>query len=146
MMALGLIIGVNIKLSGVVPALLILALGVGASHALGIVAAAVKLISKRGNPFVTLYGMAVVLLSGVMFPVSSLPGPLQTASYLLPSTYAIQGVRRTLLPNGDQLTGPTTLTSVIALAIFCATVYPVGLWLYGRAVDVGRRYGTLAGY
>jgi hypothetical protein len=35
---------------------------------------------------------------------------------------------------------------VLALAGFCVIVYPLSLWLYGRAVDVGREYGTLAGY
>ena len=58
MACLALPMGVDVKLDGVLPATLILVLGIGASHALGIVAAAVKLISKRGNPFVTLYGMA----------------------------------------------------------------------------------------
>jgi hypothetical protein len=38
------------------------------------------------------------------------------------------------------------MTSALALAGFCVVVYPVSLWLYGRSVDVGRRYGTLAGY
>ena len=146
MVVLALPIGLHVSLSGVLPSILILVLGIGASHALGIVAAAVKLLSKRGNPFVTIYGMAVVLLCGLMFPVSSLPGPLQAASYLLPPTYAIQGVRRTILPGGDQLSGPSTLTSVLALGAFCMVVYPLSLWLYGRAVDVGRKYGTLAGY
>ena len=146
MVLLALPIGLHISLSGVPASILILVLGIGASHALGIVAAAVKLLSKRGNPFVTIYGMAVVLLCGLMFPVSSLPGPLQAASYLLPPTYAIQGVRRTILPGGEQLSGPSTMTSVLALGAFCIIVYPVSLWLYGRAVDVGRKYGTLAGY
>ena len=146
MVLLALPIGLHLDLSGVAPAILILVLGIGASHALGIVAAAVKLLSKRGNPFVTIYGMLVVLLSGVMFPVSSLPGPLRALSYLLPPTYAIQGVRRTVLPGGEELTGPSTLASMLALAGFCVIVYPVSLWLYGRAVDVGRKYGTLAGY
>jgi ABC-2 type transport system permease protein len=146
MAGLGVLMGVDVKLDGVLMATLILVLGIGASHALGIVAAAVKLISKRGNPFVTLYGMAVVLLCGLMFPVSSLPAPLRGASYLLPPTYAIQGVRRTLLPGGEGLTGPSTLVSALALGGFCLVVYPVSLWLYGRSVDIGRRYGTLAGY
>jgi ABC-2 type transport system permease protein len=146
MVLLALPIGLHVNLSGVVPGLLIMVLGIGASHALGIVAAAVKLLSKRGNPFVTIYGMLVVLLCGLMFPVESLPEPLQWASYLLPPTYAIQGVRRTVLPGGAELTGPSTLTSVLALAGFCVIVYPISLWLYGRAVDVGRKYGTLAGY
>jgi ABC-2 type transport system permease protein len=146
MVLLALPIGLQLELGGVAPAILILVLGIGASHALGIVAAAVKLLSKRGNPFVTIYGMLVVLLSGVMFPVSSLPGPLRALSYLLPPTYAIQGVRRTVLPGGEELTGPSTLASMLALAGFCVIVYPVSLWLYGRAVDVGRKYGTLAGY
>jgi ABC-2 type transport system permease protein len=146
MTALGLAMGVNIEMGGVIAAFLILVLGIGASHALGIVAAAVKLISKRGNPFVTIYGMAVVLLCGLMFPVASLPVPLRAASYLLPPTYAIQGVRRTLLPGGEALTGPSTMASVLVLAGFCVLIYPVSLWLYGRSVDIGRRYGTLAGY
>lgn len=146
MVLLALPIGLHVSLTGVVPGTVILVLGIGASHALGIVAAAVKLLSKRGNPFVTIYGMLVVLLCGLMFPVESLPAPLQAASYLLPPTYAIQGVRRTVLPGGDQLTGPSTLTSLLALAGFCVIVYPISLWLYGRAVDVGRKYGTLAGY
>ncbi|HEX6569710.1 MAG TPA: ABC transporter permease [Acidimicrobiales bacterium] len=146
MVVLGLFIGLDIEPGGVLGATLILVLGIGASHALGIVAAAVKLISKRGNPFVTLYGMAVVLLCGLMFPVSSLPTPLRAASYLLPPTYAIQGVRRTLMPSGDALTGPSTMTALLALAAFCVVIYPVSLWLYGRSVDIGRRYGTLAGY
>jgi ABC-2 type transport system permease protein len=146
MAGLGVLIGVDVKLSGVPAATFIMVLGIGASHALGIIAAAVKLISKRGNPFVTLYGMAVVLLCGLMFPVSSLWPPLRALSYLLPPTYAIEGVRRALLPGGDGLTGPSTMVSVLALAGFCVVVYPVSLWIYGRSVDVGRRYGTLAGY
>lgn len=146
MVVLALALGLDVDPGGVLPGVLILVLGIGASHALGIVAAAVKLLSKRGNPFVTIYGMAVVLLCGLMFPVSSLPGPLRAASYLLPPTYAIQGVRRTVLPGGDQLAGPATSTSLLALGAFCVVVYPLSLWLYGRAVDVGRRYGTLAGY
>jgi ABC-2 type transport system permease protein len=146
MAGLGVLIGVDINLSGVPAATLILVLGIGASHALGIIAAAVKLISKRGNPFVTLYGMAVVLLCGLMFPVSSLWPPLRALSYLLPPTYAIEGVRRALLPGGEGLTGPSTLVCVLALTGFCVIIYPVSLWIYGRSVDVGRRYGTLAGY
>jgi hypothetical protein len=121
MVLLALPIGLHVSLAGVGPAIVIVILGIGASHALGIVAAAVKLLSKRGNPFVAI-------------------------SYLLPPTYAVQGVRRTVLPDGQDLTGPSTLTSVLALAAFCVIVYPVSLWLYGRAVDVGRKYGTLAGY
>jgi ABC-2 type transport system permease protein len=139
-------LGLHVEPAQMPAALLIIVLGIGASHALGIVAAAIKLISKRGNPFVMLYGVAVTLLCGVMFPVSSLPGWLQPLSYTLPPTYVIQGLRRTLLPDGDLLAGPSTLTSVLALAAMCLFVYPLSLWLYGRTVDVGRRYGTLAGY
>ena len=50
------------------------------------------------------------------------------------------------MPGGDALAGPSTLVSILALAAFCVIVYPFALWLYGRSVDVGRRYGTLAGY
>jgi hypothetical protein len=58
----------------------------------------------------------------------------------------LQGVRRTVLPSGEELTDPSTLTSALALTGFCVIVYPLSLWIYGWAVDVGRKYGTLAGY
>jgi ABC-2 type transport system permease protein len=146
MVVIALPLGLDVEVTNAPAAFLIVVLGLGASHALGTVAAAVKLISKRGNPFVMLYGVAVTLLCGVMFPVSELPRWLQGFSYLLPPTYVIQGLRRTLMPGGDALAGPSTLASVLALAAFCVIVYPFALWLYGRSVDVGRRYGTLAGY
>jgi ABC-2 type transport system permease protein len=139
-------LGLHVQLSGVPAALLVALLAIGASHALGIIAAAVKLLSKRGNPFIFVYAMAVQILSGQMFPVEELPGPIRAISYLLPTTYAIQAIRRLLLPGGDELAGPSTGLSILLLAVFCAAMYPFALWVYGRSINVGRRYGTLGGY
>jgi ABC-2 type transport system permease protein len=145
-LAVSLSLGFHITAAGIPAALLITALAIAASHSLGVLAAAVKLLSKRGNPLIMLYTMAVTVLSGVLFPVQSLPVVIRALSYLLPTTYAVQAIRRVLLPEGDSLSGPSTLLSLVALASFCLVMYPFALWVYGRSLNTGRRYGTLAGY
>jgi ABC-2 type transport system permease protein len=42
-----------------------------------------------------------VLLSGIIFPVSSEPGPLQVVSKVLPLTYAVSGMRDIMIKGAD---------------------------------------------
>lgn len=51
--------------------------------------------------FIPLVIVPQVLLSGVIFPVSSEPGPLQWLSNVLPLTYAVNGMRDIMVKGAD---------------------------------------------
>lgn len=143
---LALALGADIRVSALPLAFLIMLLGVIAGHAVGIAAASVKVIAKRGDPIIGIYTLATGFLSGSAFPVALLPAALQVLAYCLPPTYVISALRRVLMPTGAQLTGPTAWQAVLLLLAFIAVVYPIALLLYSRAMELGRRMGLLAGY
>lgn len=139
-------LGAQYSFPGFPAALLITLLGAAASLAIETIAMSVKVISKRSDPILSLYSIAGNVLSGVFFPVTLLPRPLRMLSALLPQTYAIAGARAVLMPGGSELPGPSGIESSLALLVFCAVLFPVSLWLLGRAFESARRIGVLAGY
>ena len=51
--------------------------------------------------FIPLVIVPQMLLSGVIFPVSTEPGPLQVLSNILPLTYAVNGMRNIMIKGAD---------------------------------------------
>jgi ABC-2 type transport system permease protein len=145
-MSAGLALGADLRLVGVPGALLVLGLGIASGHAVGIVAASVKVLSKRSDPVLSLYTLASSVLAGVVFPVALLPLPLRILSYCIPQTYVLSAMRRLLMTDSSTISGPSTGQAVLMLLAFIAVVYPLGLWLYGRSLEYGRKLGVLAGY
>jgi ABC-2 type transport system permease protein len=143
---MGFILGAEINLAQLPYAILIIALGVASAHAVGVLAASIKVLSKRADPVLAVYLLGATVLSGVAFPVTLLPGWLRWMSYLLPMTYVLTAVRKLLMIGATGLTGPSPFESVLLLLGFLAVVYPLGLWLYGRSLEYGRKLGVLAGY
>jgi ABC-type multidrug transport system permease subunit len=146
MMSLGLAFGASIELLKLPLALLVLALGVAASHAIGTLAASVRLLSKRADPVVTFYSLGAAIFSGALFPVNMLPGFIQPLAYALPHTYVIFAIRRILMPEGDAIAGPSVAVSLAVLVASVAVLYALCLFAFGRALDFGRRFGVLGGY
>jgi AcrR family transcriptional regulator len=64
--------------------------------------------------FIPLVLVPQVLLSGIIFPVSTEPGPLQPVSNILPLTYAVYGVRAVMLA-GEGLGNNGVLLDLAAL-------------------------------
>ncbi|MEX0666272.1 MAG: ABC transporter permease [Acidimicrobiia bacterium] len=139
-------LGINVDVSGLPAAIFILIMGIAASHAIGVLAASVRVLSKRSDPILGLYLIAGTVLSGVLFPISVLPEPVRVLSYFFPLTYVLAATRKVLMPGGDLVTGPSALEAVILLLVFLVVVYPIALWLFGRALDYGRKLGVLGGY
>lgn len=127
-------------------ALAIVTLGLAAGLAIGTLSASLKVLAKSGDPVLFLYGLAVQLFSGVYFPIDILPGPLRALSWLIPHTYVIMALRRAMMPEGSVLTGLEVTDALWALIAFCAVVFPLALWIYGRALELGRKLGVLSGY
>jgi ABC-2 type transport system permease protein len=111
-----------------------------------VLSASVKILSKRSDPILVLYTILTGLLSGAAFPVSLLPAPLRVISYILPQTYVLAATRKVLMPDGSSIAGPSAIQATLMLAGFLIVMYPLGLWVFGRALEVARRVGTLASY
>ena len=119
---------------------LFLVLGLACMASLGIMGAAIVIRFKQQPPSSFLVGSAAALLTGVLFPVSLLPAPLQVLSWLLPMTHALTGFRGALTGVGpDALAG-----DLIWLAVAGAILLPVSLYCFSWALETAKRDGTLA--
>jgi hypothetical protein len=65
---------------------------------------------------------------------------------MFPATYAIAGLRKTLMPDASGVWGPDPAQAILILGVFCLIFLPLALWVFGRTLEFGRRYGVLAGY
>ena len=125
------------------PALAVLVLTLFAFMGLGVFAASFIMRFKRGNPVTWFMEAASNLLGGVFFPLAALPVVLQKAALLIPMTHALEGLRKTLLAGAGWKEVSPQLT---ALALFIGVMWPVGLFVFSRAIRRARADGSLGHY
>jgi ABC-2 type transport system permease protein len=140
------LLGADFRLAGLPIAVVTAFLAIVAGLTLGILSSSLKVLAKRGDPVLFFVTLGAQVLSGVFFPVGILPLPLRVASFLLPHTHAIVAARRALLPAGAALPGLGLGQSLLALLAFDIIGICLAVWLFGRSMETGRRYGLLAGY
>jgi ABC-2 type transport system permease protein len=109
----------------------------------GVLSASFVLVYKTGNPFSWVLGTVSGLLGGVVFPISLLPPWIRWVSSLLPVTYALDGMRRSLLASAPFA---EVLPDIAALAIFDAVLLPLSLVAFRLAVRKAKKDGTLSHY
>jgi ABC-2 type transport system permease protein len=83
--------------------------------------------------FIPLVIVPQMLLSGVIFPVSTEPGPLQVLSNVLPLTYAVDGMR-TIMIKGADLGWSQLQLDLGVVAGFCLLVILAGATTLRRQV------------
>ena len=110
---------------------------------LGILSASFILVYKMGNPLSWFLGSVSGLLGGMVFPVAILPAWIRWASFLLPVTYSLNGMRRSLLASARF---GAILPDIAALAVFNAVLLPLSLLAFRAAVRKAKRDGTLTHY
>jgi ABC-2 type transport system permease protein len=110
---------------------------------LGLLSAAATMLTRRSNPFAVLLGAASMFLSGVLYPVSVLPGWLQAVGRCLPLTHALEALRLALLAGAP---ARALAPSLEALALFGAVLTPAGLALFMWALRRARVDGSLSHY
>lgn len=125
---------------GIFAALVPLSLTVLSFLALGLIAGAFTVVSKRGNPLTPLVMMASTLLAGAVFPVELLPAWLQVFAKLFPAFYGFNAMRAVLI-GGQQFSG--IIDEVVTLAIFNLVLIPLGMWSLKRSLHIARLTGTL---
>ena len=82
----------------------------------------------------------LLLVSGVYYPLTVLPAPLQAAGAVSPLTYSLAGIRRSLLEGagvGDQL---TTVATLLAMG---AALIPASIAAFNWAENRAKRLGLL---
>jgi ABC-2 type transport system permease protein len=83
--------------------------------------------------FIPLVIVPQVLLSGILFPISTEPKPLQYVSDVLPLTYAVNGLRDVMLKGAD-LTWPALQLDAGVVAGFCVLVIFAGIGTLRRRI------------
>lgn len=107
----------------------------------GVVAAVMPLLSPEKGQQVTYIVSAILLLiSGVYYEVDVLPGWMQTMAQFSPVTYALDGIRASLLEGASlgSLWG-----SIWPLLVMGVVFVPLGLWIFSLGERYAKRTGKL---
>jgi len=142
-LAMGAFLGADLSRGNLIAAVCVLVLSIITFSAVGILAASVILVTKRGDPVTWLFNALLTLLGGVYYPVEILPGFLQWLAHWLPVTYALHATRLALL-QGYSLSA--LAPDLAILAAFAVVLVPLSLWSFRFAVNLAKREGSLAQY
>jgi ABC-2 type transport system permease protein len=82
----------------------------------------------------------LLLVSGVYYPLTVLPAPMQLAGAASPLTYALAGIRRSLLEGAGVRDQLPTMGILLAMG---AVMIPVSIWVFGWAENRAKRLGLL---
>ncbi len=111
----------------------VLVLGIISSLAIGLIMAAICLQTRQESwSYPEAASGALFLVSGVVFPLSVLPGPIQAIGLVTPLTWWIEGIRLALFPGGvsaiggpgsmfGQWTAATAPTATTIILVLLAT-------------------------
>jgi ABC-2 type transport system permease protein len=122
-------------------ALVILLVGSLSFVGIGVVASILPLLyPERGAQMTNIVQAFFLLVSGIYYPVSVLPGWLQVLAKISPATYVLEGMRAALLPETAEAS-PTSY--VWPLLIMGIVMLPLGIYLFQRAERYTKRTGKL---
>ena len=142
-LGLGVLFGIQLRFDSLLAFLIIVLLTILAFSGIGILSAAFILYLKRGDPINFLITSASALFGGVFLPVQALTPSLRGVGRFLPITYALNGIRRSLL-TGAPLS--ELMPEITALMIFVLLLLPLGIAGFSLAVRKAREEGNLAQY
>src|SRR6266568_2244298 len=83
--------------------------------------------------FIPLVIVPQLLLAGIIFPISTEPGPLQALSRVLPLTYAVEGLRNIMIKGADLSWSSLQLDLGVVLG-FCVLVILAGATTLRRRI------------
>ena len=142
-LALGVALGVDFSQANWLPAIVCLLISIVSFAAIGIIAAGVIMVIKRGDPVTSLIGSISSLFGGIYYPIELLPDWLKPISAILPITYSLRAMRKTLLTGAGF---GEIWPDLLMLILFAGVVFPIALLIFRRAVDRARAEGSLAHY
>ncbi len=126
---------------------IILLMMVASYFGIGITAAGIILVYKKGDPLTFLFASVTEFLGGVLFPLQYLESfpVLYGLAWLMPYTYALDASRKVLL-TGATLFSPSVLLDLAVLLAYTVVFMPIGLWVFRWGYNRIRDEGTVATY
>jgi len=124
-------------------ALLVLLLTTITFYAFGLLSASFILVFKKGSivePFLEGFSS---FLGGVYFPITLLPLWLQKVSEFLPMTYGLRALRLCLLKG---ISVWSLGKDLLILLVLSGILFPISLWIFGKALQKAKRDGSLVHY
>ncbi|HUK93726.1 MAG TPA: ABC transporter permease [Gaiellaceae bacterium] len=107
----------------------------------GMMTAVLPLISpEKGTQLGFVAQGLLLVVSGVYYPVSVLPGWMQALSKISPATYALEGCRSAIL-DGTGLTG--LWSDIWPLILIGIVSVPLGLWTFRTGERHAKKHGKL---
>jgi ABC-2 type transport system permease protein len=110
---------------------------------LGIISASFIMVFKMGDPLGWAFGSVSALFGGMFFPVAVLPGWIRWLAYLLPTTYSLEGMRKSLLVSSSF---SDIFPNILALLLFSAVLFPLSLQVFRLSLAKAKKDGTLTHY
>jgi ABC-2 type transport system permease protein len=141
--ALAIAFGLHLRPDGILPSLAVLAAFLPFIWGLGVASAGIVLTFRRGGNFIGMGVVAMGLISGAYFPLTLLPGWLQTAAAVNPIALAIDGMRETLLGGGGWAEVVPAIAVLLPLSVLSLLF---GIAVFGLALRRERRLGAVGAY
>ncbi len=136
-----LLIHVDLSHADFVAAALVVAASTVPLMGLGIFIAILPLLSPEKGEQMTFAVQGILLLvSGVYYPLTVLPGPFQVIGHASPLTYTLQGVRDALINHSDVASELPTIAILLGLG---AVLIAGGLYAFAAAERRAKRMGLL---
>lgn len=133
---------IDLAKADLLSALIVMLVGSFSIVGIGIMGSILPLLyPERGAQLIHIIQAALLLVSGVYYPVEVLPESLQFLSRLSPATYVLEGMRYALLPESgvgkplDQVVPPLLLMGVILM--------PIGVYCFQLAERYAKKAGRL---
>lgn len=139
----GLVLGVRVEWGNILLASGIVAMIVLAYLPVGLGAAALVLAFRTTGPLPQGVLIASGMLGGVYYPTHVIPSWIEGFSYVIPLTYGLRALRRTLL---DGVPFAAVAGDIGVLAAFVVVLSAAGAGAFAVAIRHARRRGTLAQY
>jgi len=141
MIAIALAFHLDLSNANVGSALLVLAAATFPVLGLGIFTSILPLLSpEKGEQMAVAVQGVLLLVSGVYYPITVLPGVLRVMGQASPLTYTLSGIRSALL---DRAGIGSLVGTVLVLLVMGAVLIPAGVWVFSRAELRAKRLGLL---
>jgi ABC-2 type transport system permease protein len=120
-------------------ALVILVVASISFFGIGMMTAVLPLISpEKGAQLGFIAQGLLLVVSGGYYPVSVLPAWMQWTARISPATYALRGIRHSVLDGSG-----VAWADVWPLLLIGAASIPLGLWIFSRGEQYAKRHGKL---